>query len=336
MPSRSPWQIVKLAVQDAIPEMTAMVVSAALLILVFNLHFGLHLGATLVLYPVALVLAVIVVYLFLKTLRLARFYRRLAAAEMAPSALEGPAEGIVQERVFASIANIHNRHLAEIYRLRSLIETRNALFSQLVHGMKSSVAVIALAGEKGDENAVLDDIMAENAKLKNSLEQSLNLLRLDAFANDYVPEKVNLAELVQQTINEHKRDFIYASVFPKMSGEGIAYTDPKWCGLVISQLVSNAIKYSESGGHIVFEITPSDTSQLRITDSGIGIPSEDLPRVFDMFFTGQNGRRRKESTGIGLFMAKHIADRLGIGIDLASEVSKGTMVTLTFPNLTKM
>jgi len=323
-------QIVKISVQDSISELLAMALSAALLLLVFNLQ----LGADMVLYPVALALVVMAVYLFTKILRIARFCKRLDSAEISP--LEEPAEGIIQEKIFECIGNIHNRHLSEIYNLRSQIEQRSTLFSQLVHGMKSSVAVIELAGEKASESPELSDIMAENKKLKNSLEQSLNLLRLDAFVNDYVPEKVNLVELVQHTINEYKRDFIYAGVFPKLSGDGIAYTDPKWCGLVISQLISNAIKYSESGSNISFDIEQSDKTLLHISDNGIGIPQEDLPRVFDMFFTGKNGRRRKESTGIGLFMAKHIADRLGIGINILSGTDKGTKVTLIFPNLAKM
>ena len=321
-----PLRIIKIAVSDSKNGLIAMAVSAALLILVYNLHID----GTVVLYPAALTAAVMAVYLFVKTLGLARYYRQLDAAKIA--APSEPVDNAVQNHVFETIAHIHNTHLSEIYRLRSQIETRNALFSQFIHGMKSSVAVIELAcGNPSDGTAA--DVAAENEKLKKGLEQALNLLRLDAFANDYVPEKLELGKLVQQVINEHKRDFIYANVYPKLNGDATVYSDPKWCGFIIGQIAANAIKYSNPGDSVVFDIVGQ---ALRIADSGIGIPPEDLPRVFDMFFTGANGRRRKDSTGIGLFMAKHIADKLGINIAVESEAGRGTAVTLEFNNLTKM
>jgi signal transduction histidine kinase len=323
-----PWtRAIKIAVRDSVYEIATIVAVAVLLILVFNLRFG----VVYIFYPVVLASAVVGVFLFVKTLTVARFYKRLEAAEV--SALDEPAEGEVQARVFEVIGKIRDTHFSEIHRLRGLIDARNALFSQFVHGMKSSVAVIELAGEKLEftTNTAVIDILSENAKLKNNLEQALNILRLDAFANDYAPEKVQLAELVQATINEHKRDFIYSSIYPKLTGEGTAYTDPKWCGLIISQIITNAIKYSKTDTSVVFAIVEQGgVTCLNITDYGIGIPSEDLPRVFDIFFTGQNGRARKDSSGIGLFMAKFIAQKLGIGIKIDSVQGEGTTVVLEF------
>jgi signal transduction histidine kinase len=321
------WRTIKVAAQDSVKEFAAIAVSAALLIVIFNLH----LSGTVVIYPIILTVVVMAVYLFVKTLNLTRFYNRLEAVKI--SVTEEQWDNIVQNDIFETIAGIHNKHLSEIFRLRGLIEERNTLFSQFIHGMKSSVAVIELACDAAAQNGPMADITAENEKLKKGLEQSLNLLRLDAFANDYVPEKLELADLVKQIINEHKRDFIYADVYPKLSGSATVYSDPKWCGFIIGQVISNAVKYSEAGSDITFEI---NGHTLRVGDSGIGIPAEDLPRVFDMFFTGANGRRRKESTGIGLFMVKHIADKLGIKIAITSEVNSGTVVELKFPNLTKM
>jgi len=287
-----------------------------------------------------LTLAVMAVYLFAKALNMAQFYKRLDMAKTA--ALDETHGNVFETDIFEAVAHVHNRHLSEIYGLRSQTETRNGLFSQLIHGMKSSVAVIELACDGNARSAVLDDVAAENEKLKKGLEQSLNLLRLDAFANDYVPEKLELGDLVKQVINEHKRDFIYAGMYPKLSGNAIVYSDPKWCGFIISQIISNAVKYSVpgNGGDITFDITSDENRQvLRIADSGIGIPSEDLPRVFDMFFTGANGRRRKESTGIGLFMVKLIAAKLGIEVAIQSEAGHGTVMVLEFKaniNLTKV
>ena len=326
-------QLIRLTIHDSLTEIVVMAVNAVLLVLVFNLQPNVET----VLYPLVLSTAIIFLYLVIKTLRLANFFKRLKQGETTP--LPEPQENPVQEKIFESIAYIHNRHLSEIFRLRSLIETRNALFSQFVHNMKSSVAVIELAVEMptNADNTTLTDILDENKKLKNNLEQSLHLLRLDAFVNDYVPEKIQLAELVKHTINEHKNDFIYARVYPKLNGDGIVYTDGKWCGIIIRQLISNAIKYNPGGRDIQFVITTAENhTELTVSDRGIGIPPDDIPRLFDLFFTGQNGRIRKDSTGIGLFMTKHIADKLGITIYLTSTQGEGTRVSLQFPNLTKM
>lgn len=325
------WKVVKSAIQSSKIEVAALLIGAGLLMLVYNLH----LDGEVILYPATLTATVIAVYLFTKALVSARFYRQLYEEETAPSEDE-VTEDVVHKQVLAVIRNVHSKHLSEIYRLSAQIENKNALFSQLIHAMKSSAAVTSLACEKlslsnQEANAAFDDIVHENEKLKKSLEQALNILRLEAFVNDYVPEKVELAEVVTAVINEHKRDFIYNGIYPQLQGGGIVYTDRKWLQTLITQLVSNAIKYSDKGESVIFEIDKSaDGVALLIKDKGIGIPPEDLPRIFDMFFTGANGRGRNESTGIGLFMAKHIADSLGITISVDSEVGCGTAITLIF------
>ena len=328
------WKIIKLALLSSKTEIIAMVIGSGLLILVYNLYFDVGV----VIYPAILTFAVIVGYLVIKALKLARFYKQLEEAHLGMPE-EVNVGDVVEADVFETIKKIHAQHLDQRYQLMDKLETRNALFSQLVHGMKTSVAVVQLACEKSGEkesSAEFADILAENEKLKTSLEQALNLLRLDAFVNDYRPERVELADVVTQMINEHKRDFVYSGVYPKLVGTGVVYTDYKWCGFIISQLISNAIKYTDQDGHLTFEIEKGDDeTRLCVTDNGIGIPTEDLPRVFDLFFTGVNGRTRKSSTGIGLFMVKHIADSLGINVAISSEVGVGTTVILEFKHTIK-
>src|SRR5690606_11431127 len=71
-----------------------------------------------------------------------------------------------------------------------------------------------------------------------------------------------------------------------------AETDPAWLQVVLRQLLTNAIKYSSSGGHVDVTVEHHGTgARISVVDAGIGIPPEDVPRVFDRFFTGANGRR---------------------------------------------
>lgn len=333
--------IVTKTIKSTKREITVFIITSAILILVYNLYMD----SLFILYPLSVSMAILLVYLTIKGISLASFYKRLENAK-SPSDNYG-SDDYMQTLVFETISDIHEKYLGQINQLNTQINTRNALFSQFIHGMKSSVSIIELACEKyciddSPEHSLLPDtpifdITVENEKLKKNLEQSLNLLRLDAFANDYVPERVDLAALVTRVINDHKRDFIYAGVFPKLNGEAVVYTDSKWCGFIISQLISNSIKYSNASTNVMFDIEIlNERTELRITDYGIGIPCEDLPRVFDMFFTGTNGRQRRESTGIGLFMVKYIAEKLGIGLHIASEFGKSTTVILSFRILTKL
>jgi signal transduction histidine kinase len=102
---------------------------------------------------------------------------------------------------------------------------------------------------------------------------------------------------------------------------------------MLNQLLSNAIKYS-AGTNTKIRFTAreaeADEVHLSIQDSGIGIPEADLKRVFRPFYTGENGRKYRESTGMGLYLVQEICQRLGHRVELVSQEGAGTTVTLIF------
>ena len=98
----------------------------------------------------------------------------------------------------------------------------------------------------------------------------------------------------------------------------------RWLGFAIGQVLSNSIKYTSKGKITII----CDNESVVIADEGIGIASEDLPRVFEKGYTGYNGRGDKKSTGIGLYLVKRTMDLLGGDIKIDSDVGKGTKVTL--------
>lgn len=102
-----------------------------------------------------------------------------------------------------------------------------------------------------------------------------------------------------------------------------------WLGFIISQLLSNSVKYTRAGGVRI----SMDGAALIVEDTGIGIRMEDLPRIFEKGYTGYNGRMDTRASGIGLYLAKRAADALRITIAVASVLGKGTRVTLRFPKL---
>ncbi len=299
---------------------------------VLTLIFALMLDEVSFLYPLLVSAVILVLYLVYMTVRLNAFMTELAAAKIQASDLN--ADTYTEKAVYDAMGEVHRAYAMRISLLQEQLDGRNNLFSQFIHNMKSSVSVIGLACEKQSQDAIFD-ISMENEKLKKNLEQVLNLLRLDQFSNDYISEKVDLSDIIKNVINEKKRDFIYSKTYPKYTGDEVyVYTDKKWCGFLIEQVVSNAIKYSDPDKSIYFEIQSMEgRTVLHIRDEGMGILPEDLPRIFDLFYTGTNGRQNKESTGIGLSMVKHICKKLGHQVSVESQVGQGTTVSLCFTKI---
>ncbi|EJO5347786.1 sensor histidine kinase [Clostridium botulinum] len=286
-----------------------------------------------IVYPLIISLFFLMIYVIYKTFKYKEFYTNLKEAKSSPNY-----ERILHEEkeVFQTINEIHDTYINKFYKMENKLNERDKLLAQWIHNMKTSIAVIGLACEKGKKDIgdsyFLNDILEENKKLQENLEEALNLFRLDEFSKDYIPEKVNLKELVNSSINNKKREFIYKKVFPKVNihRECYIYTDKKWAEYMLEQIISNAIKYTDKqDSYVVFSIKEKENYIiLSIKDSGIGIKKEDIPRIFEPFFTGNNGRKNNKSSGIGLYMAKQVSDELGHKINIKSKVGDGTTVEI--------
>lgn len=102
-------------------------------------------------------------------------------------------------------------------------------------------------------------------------------------------------------------------------------TDEKWLLFIIEQVLSNSVKYTQEGS-VTIAVTPEKV--LKISDTGIGIAPEDLPRIFEKGFTGYNGRSDKKSTGLGLYLCKMAAERLSHKISVESSPGVGTTISI--------
>ncbi len=213
-----------------------------------------------------------------------------------------------------------------------------------IHEMKTPISVIKLMLENEkdkiiDENtrANYESIEEEIEKLSHGLEMALHTLRINDFELDLKVEEISLLEILRTVINENKSAFIVNSMYPKIDAKEdiIVKSDKKWIKFVVGQILSNAIKYSKvkemENKDIIFKLYRRDRDVvLSIIDKGVGIPKADLDRVFDSFFTGNNGRKYLESTGMGLYLSKEICNRLGHGLDVNSTEGKGTIVRIIF------
>jgi signal transduction histidine kinase len=226
------------------------------------------------------------------------------------------------------------------------------MVSQWAHHMKTPVSVIDLELQKAKGEhmtssseqftTVLTSIEEENQRLHQTLQALLNMVRLEEFSADFTAVTIDLIALLRSLINDHKRDFIVHRVYPKLDLEDQAdspihvVSDNKWLRFILEQILHNAVKYasaSDREGHITFRCRRMEQSTvLEIIDNGIGISSQDLPRVFNPFFTGENGRLFPHATGMGLYLAKETCQRLGHSLQITSQPGQGTQVTITFPD----
>ena len=213
-----------------------------------------------------------------------------------------------------------------------------------IHQMKTPISVIKLIleneeGKDIDEHTKksYESIEEEMEKLSNGLEMALYALRVNDFQEDFKIEEMNILEIVRNVINENKNAFIANSVYPKIISheDKKIKSDRKWIRFIINQIISNSIKYTkvrEHGDRSIFIKVYEEPEKniLTIEDTGIGIPKHDVDRVFNPFFTGENGRKYRESTGMGLYLTKDIIDRLGHDIFIESEEGVGTKVHIVF------
>ncbi len=231
----------------------------------------------------------------------------------------------------------------ELYRLyqnevQTLYASQNRqlhFMNQWVHQMKTPISVIGLLmQEEGELDR--DSIAEEVEKIRRGLDSVLVNARLETFEQDMQIERVVLKTLVQEIVTEHKRLFITNGVFPVISIDEKfrVATDVKWMKFVIGQFITNAVKYTfDEGKKVHITATRSeDGLQLTIRDEGVGIPSSDLKRITKAFFTGENGRLTGESTGMGLYIASEVCNKLGHPLTIESELGTGTTVTVLFEN----
>ena len=239
-----------------------------------------------------------------------------------------------QERSYqALMQEFYREYVAKLIQLEDAKAQNKLMIYRWVHQLKTPLSVIQLIAQKNEYQADYKKIAQSASQIQYNLDQVLNLYKLDAMENDFHAERISLRQIAKDSINDLKSSFIERGIFPKLEAEEqlVVYSDSKWLRFVLYQLLTNALKYSDAGKTIVVRAysTPSDII-LSVEDSGCGIQPEDLPRIFDLFFTGQNGRLRGESTGLGLYMVKQILDDLGHSIQVTSSPGKGSSFQILF------
>mgnify|MGYP005765310207 len=267
------------------------------------------------------------------TSEITRFGRVLSVTLAPYGALDG--EGGV-------IAVIH-----DITEQRRLDDARREFVANVSHELRTPLTNIrsyteTLLDAAGDipidtEKQFLGVISSESERMARIVTDLLTLSKLDYGRMELRMTRFSLADMLHNVANAMK-------LTAEDSGHALAVDTPddlpKIVGdrerieQVVVNILSNAVKYTPSGGHIRLSARELSGNRVRITveDDGVGIPAADVPRLFERFYRVDKARSRAAGgTGLGLAIAKEIVEQHEGKIALASEYGKGTTVTITLP-----
>src|SRR5690349_11829649 len=218
-------------------------------------------------------------------------------------------------------------------------QIRRNLVADVAHELRTPIAVLQ-AGHEALLDGVAEPTPAELGSLRDEV---LRLARMvgdlqtlaaaDAAALNLTRKPGDLAELAAAAADSLARRFEAAGLaLHRQLDAAPVLADPRWLHQVITNLLSNALKFTPPGGQVTIstEVAGAD-AVLQVTDTGQGIPAEDLPRIFDRFFRGQQAAQISGS-GIGLSVAAELAEAHGGRLTAASEVGHGTQLTLSLPS----
>lgn len=284
------------------------------------------------------------------------FFRYSSKVKALSNALKRPVEEQAQlPEATDDVEILYHRLLENQSIARSESESSAAVrqsrmrdyYSMWVHQIKTPISAMKLLLEAEREELgqlICDDeqsqcLLSDNMdsfedelfRIEEYVSMALQYQRVSSTENDFVLEKVGVDSVIRDTIKKYAKIMIRRHIGIKYSGTGQeVYTDGKWLAFMLEQILSNAIKYTPQGGVTIETAEEKDRFFITIKDTGIGIKAEDLPRVFEKGYTGYNGRADKKATGIGLYLCRQMADKLGHTIRMESELGKGTKVWIGF------
>ena len=235
-----------------------------------------------------------------------------------------PLEKLLQERVAELEYEQKNQLLVEQEKYNDLLD----YYTLWVHQVKTPIAASSLLIGDLKDKETKSQLEQELFKIESYVHLVLQYLRLESFHDDLVLKQENLADLVREVVKKYALFFIQQGLSLNLHDlDHTIVTDKKWFLVILEQVLSNSLKYTKEGSIEIY----FHEDRLYIKDTGLGIKNADLLRVFERGFSGYNGRLTQQSSGLGLYLSKKIADQLGHKIAIDSQVGQGTTVSIAFP-----
>lgn len=236
-------------------------------------------------------------------------------------------------REIAEQLKLENKQLQS----QALNDRRNLeeYFLLWVHQIKTPITVANLILQK-DSSLYNKKLKAQMFYIEEYTNMAINYLKLIDRQADMDITFINLDKIIKNLLKKYSMMFIEKGI--SLEYEPIyveVISDAKWLSVLIEQILSNAIKYTESG---TIKISYEErTNTMSIQDTGIGIRSEDLGKIFDRGYSGFNGRINEKSSGLGLYLVKSIADLINVKVKVESTINVGSKFIVQFPfNLSEL
>jgi two-component system phosphate regulon sensor histidine kinase PhoR len=237
--------------------------------------------------------------------------------------------------------------IEDITALKRLNMIRQDFVANVSHELRTPVASVKaltdslLAGaaeEKETADRFLKDLDQEVTRLSQLIEDLLTLSKLETKEAVLQLEEIPLGEIVKECLDSKDilaEEFDVDLEVELDDAQTLISGDRQLLRTALNNLVDNAIKYNHSGGKVVIKgLGDYDHVILQVRDTGIGIPRDELPRIFERFYRVDKARSRETGgTGLGLSIVKHIADLHGGGVDVTSVEGEGSTFSIRIPNL---
>ncbi len=225
--------------------------------------------------------------------------------------------------IYQALENINRSMLENVKKYATQSLEFQEYIEMWIHEVKTPLATLTLLSQDPKINQEIKNI-------NDYVEQVLYFARAENAERDYLIGEVSLEKVIGSVATRNREILLAKHIdFEVDHLDYTVHTDAKWLEFVLNQILTNSIKY----GSTAIEISAHDSSKniiLTIRDNGIGINEKDLPRVFEKSFTGNNGRTNRKSTGMGLYIAKTLCQKLGHQISIRSQLGKYTEVIITF------
>ncbi len=213
-----------------------------------------------------------------------------------------------------TLEQINKAMLENVNKYKYIQEDYKDYIELWIHEIKIPIATSKMIIEN-NKNTFTRNIDEELDKVENYIEQALFYARSNTVEKDYYIRKVELKEIVNDSIKKNKNSLIGEKISINLHDLEIQVnTDSKWIQFILNQIIQNSIKYKKQDSNLEIEIYAKQGKEnviLYIKDNGIGIKKGEITRVFEKGFTGTNGRlANKKSTGIGLYLCKNLCNKL--------------------------
>ncbi len=237
-----------------------------------------------------------------------------------------------RESVKEVIDAFHKKQ-ADVEKANSLLLEYEEYVEMWAHEIKLPISLFSLVLENQSDN-IPKEVAFKLDYVKNQLQgnvaQILFYYRVKSDKTDFLFEDVDLKESIHEVL-ENFRPLLEEKNFKVVVNDvyGTSYTDYRSFEFIISQIISNAVKYSSESPELYISMKKDDKKNvIVIRDNGCGVKACDLPHLFERGFTGDSGATRKKSTGMGLYLVKQLADALKIDIEVESDWMEGFEISL--------